>query len=440
LLSLKTNNYNQWQIVVITRCAVQERTLYLSTLALLILMCVGIAGYYCMSYCIPTKKRIIKLGILHSLTGNLAKAETPLVKTALLAVEEINNEELIKGAIIQTIIADGKSDWPTFAKEAERLIVQEHVSAIVGCYTSSSRKSVKPVVEKYNNLLVYATDHEGLEVSPNIIYVGPVPNQHTLPGIMWCFNNLGSKFFLLGSDLIYPRVSHEIAKDHITSLGGTIVGETFVDVDHTNFDSIIELIKKAKPDVVISHLSGEINNVNFYRALEKHHLTPEELAVMSFTIAESDFLYIGIPYMVGHYITQCYMQSIHSATNEKFIAAFKNKYGNPKAVIDAAMETEYDSVYLWAAAVNKKKTARPDVIKYAMLNESMNAPQGTVFVDPESRNSWQPVRVGKVKKDGQMRIIWTSDRPIQPIAYPISRSKNAWQNVLMDFYKKMGHL
>ncbi len=411
--------------------------LYVSPLGLASAIILFCAGYYFLNAGITKQKYIIKLGILHSLSGNLAKAEIPLVKAALLAIEEINKLELANGFVVEPVIADGGSDWPRFAREAERLIVQEKVCAIIGCYTSSSRKAVKPVVEKHNSLLMYATDYEGLERSPNIAYLGPVPNQHTLPGIMWCLNNLGKKFFLIGSDLIYPRVSHEIAKDHITSLGGTIVGEQFVKLDVSDFKNIIDSIEKLKPDVIISHLSGEINNIGFYRSLAHYKVTAEQFPVMSFTIAESDFLYIGVPYMTGHYITQCYMQSIHAKKNEEFVHAFQTKYPGER-IIDGAMEAEYAAVYLWASAIKHSKRACPNIIKDAVLNESMDAPEGTIFVDPDNRNAWHPVRVGKVKKDGQINIIWHSGKPIQPIAYPIYRSRRAWDTLLIKFYEAWG--
>lgn len=144
----------------------------------------------------------IKVGILHSLTGTMAISEKSVVDVLLLEIEAINQKGGILGRKIVPIVADGKSDWPTFASEAERLIRKEKVSVVFGCWTSASRKIVKPIFEKYNHLLFYPVLYEGLEDSPNIIYTGAAPNQQIIPTVKWSIDNLGKRIFLVGSDYI----------------------------------------------------------------------------------------------------------------------------------------------------------------------------------------------------------------------------------------------
>ena len=118
------------------------------------------------------------------------------------------------------MVADGRSDWPTFAREALRLIEKEEVSVIFGCWTSASRKIVKPVVEQRKHLLIYPMAYEGLEESPNIIYTGAAPNQQVIPALSWCYEHLKArKFFLVGSDYVWPHCVNEIAKDQLKALG-----------------------------------------------------------------------------------------------------------------------------------------------------------------------------------------------------------------------------
>ncbi len=404
-------------------------------ISLFLLLLCGSLFYFLSGFTLHHK--IVKVGVLHSLTGDLASEEIPMMQAALLAIEEINKNNVIPGIRLKPIVVDGKTDFPTFAREAERLITQENVAVIFGCLSSSSRKSIKPVVEKYNNLLVYPMQWEGLEISPNIIYIGLIPNQQSLPGIMWCFNNLGKKFFLVGTHLIYSHVNIEIMKDHILSLGGSVAGEAYVKLSETNFDTIVQDIIKAKPDVIINNLGGDANNIGFFKALYQAQVTPESIPVMSFTIAENDFLRIGTRYVARNYTTWSYFQTIASLKNENFVKAYKKKYGENEVVNDP-MQSEYISIYLWAAAVNKNKTVDPAIIKDKMLDESMDTPAGTVFVDPVNRNTWEIVRVGKIMNNGQVHIIWNAGKPIQPISYPIYRTPESWSQLLMNYYEAWG--
>ncbi|MDX8390197.1 MAG: transporter substrate-binding protein, partial [Mariprofundaceae bacterium] len=175
----------------------------------------------------------IKVGILHSLTGTMAISEKPVVNATLLAIEQINAKGGLLGRKIEPIITDGKSDWTIFASEAERLITQEKVNAIFGCWTSASRKMVKPVVEKHNHLLVYPVQYEGLEQSPNIIYTGAAPNQQIIPAISWALKNIGPRIYLVGSDYVFPRVANWLIQKQIPALKGHVVGESYLPLGST---------------------------------------------------------------------------------------------------------------------------------------------------------------------------------------------------------------
>src|SRR5262249_47971873 len=150
-------------------------------------------------------------------------------------------------------IADGQSDWPTFAREARRLIEIEKVNVIFGCWSSASRKSVKPIVEELNHLLFYANAYEGLEQSRSIVYTGAAPNQQVIPAGSWWYGTLKArKFFLVGTDYVWPRCVNEIIKDQLKALGAECVGESYILFGTAEFDECIQAIQKAVPDVIIS--------------------------------------------------------------------------------------------------------------------------------------------------------------------------------------------
>ena len=209
----------------------------------------------------------IRVGILHSKTGAMAISEESMIDAEVLALEEIKQNGGLLGRDIEWVIADGKSDWPTFASEAQRLIKQEKVSVIFGCWTSASRKSVKPEVEANSHLLIYPMAYEGLEESANIVYTGAAPNQQVIPAVSWCFETLKArKFFLVGSDYVWPRCVNEIIKDELRALGAECVGESYILFGSKAVGPAIEAIQKASPDVIISTVVGD-SNAPFYQRL-----------------------------------------------------------------------------------------------------------------------------------------------------------------------------
>ena len=106
---------------------------------------------------------MIRVGILHSLSGTMAISEASLKDAELMAIEEINQAGGVLGRIIEPAIEDGASNPSTFALKARKLIEQEKVVTIFGGWTSASRKAVLPVLEEFNALMWYPVEYEGLE-------------------------------------------------------------------------------------------------------------------------------------------------------------------------------------------------------------------------------------------------------------------------------------
>lgn len=411
---------------------------WILALVFLILASLGAAGIFLYSQPerIESEQDTIKVGVLHSLSGTLAISERPVVDATLMAIDEINEQGGVLGRKIEPIVVDGASDWPLFAEEAERLITREKVSVIFCCWTSASRKTVKPVFEKNDHLLFYPVQYEGLEQSPNIIYTGAAPNQQVLPAVEWVFENLGRKFFIVGSDYVFPRSANLIMIGKIEQLGGEVVGEEYRVLGDVNFKTIVEMIKQTQPDVILNTVNGD-SNIAFFKELRKQGITSQDVPTISFSVAEEEIAHITAELVVGDYAAWNYFQSIDTIENKRFVENFKKRYGTNR-VTDDPMEAAYFGVYLWAKAVEKARTDEAREVRKALLGLEFAAPEGTVRIDPENQHVWKQVRIGQIEKDGQFRIIWSSEELVRPEPYPKYKSKAEWSVFLEDLYVGWG--
>jgi urea transport system substrate-binding protein len=335
------------------------------------------------------------------------------------------------------VVADGRSDWPTFAREAERLIVEEKVVTVFGCWTSASRKTVKPIFEAQDHLLIYPVQFEGLESSPNIIYMGAAPNQQILPALAWAMASLHKRrFFLVGSDYVFPRAAHAIIKDHLQRVGAQVVGEEYVPLGSQKVEPAVAAIARAKPDMILNTINGD-SNVAFFRALRASGITPADTPTMSFSVSEQGLRNLNAADLAGDYAAWTYFQSVATPENEEFVRRFHEKY--PQDSITDPMQTAYVGARLWAMAVNEAQSLDPKKIRRALLNQRLKGPGGEVRIDPDTHYCFRTPRVGQIQADGQFKIVWSAAEPARPDPYPSSRTAEAWQAFLHDLYTGWGN-
>jgi len=359
----------------------------------------------------------VTVGQLHSATGTMAISETGSIQAERLAIEQINASGGVLGRKIKIIQEDGASDWPTFAEKSKKLLINDKVAAVFGCWTSASRKAVLPVFEKENGLLYYPTFYEGLEQSKNVFYTGQEATQQIIAGLDWMAKEKKAKtFFLIGSDYIWPRTSNKIARKHIENvLKGTVVGEEYYPLGHTQFGSLINKIKLKKPDVVYAIVVGG-SNVSFYKQLKAAGVTADKQNLLTISVTEDEMLGIGGENVVGFYAAMKYFQSLDNENNKKFVAAFKAKYG-ARAVIGDVTQAAYEGPWLWKDAVEKAKSFDVDKVVAASPGiELKTAPEGYVKVH-KNHHLWSKLRIGQAQTDGQFKVLYESAL-IEPNPFP----------------------
>lgn len=359
----------------------------------------------------------VTVGQLHSATGTMAISETGSIQAEQLAIDQINAMGGVLGRKIKIIVEDGASDWPTFAEKAKKLLVNDKVAAVMGCWTSASRKAVLPIFEKENGMLYYPTFYEGLEQSKNVIYTGQEATQQILAGLDWIAKEKKAKtFYLIGSDYIWPRTSNKIARKHIENvLKGTVVGEEYYALGHTQFGSLINKIKLKKPDVIYAIVVGG-SNVSFYKQLKAAGITGAKQTLLTISVTEDEALGIGGENLVGFYSAMKYFQSLDNSNNKVFVDAFKKKYG-PNSVIGDVTQAAYLGPWLWKAAVEKAGSFDIDKVAAASPGiEFKEAPEGYVKIHP-NHHLWSKLRIGQWGAEGQAKVLYESDL-IEPDPFP----------------------
>jgi urea transport system substrate-binding protein len=358
------------------------------------------------------KVETIKVGILHSLSGTMAISEVSVRDAELLAIGEINAKGGVLGKQLEPVIEDGASDWPTFAEKAQKLISVDKVATVFGGWTSASRKAMLPVFEKNKALLWYPVQYEGLEASPYIFYSGATTNQQIIPGLDYLKSKKLLKVFLVGSDYVFPRTANKEIKAYAKANGMTIVGEEYTPLGATEYGTLINKLKAAKPQAVFNTLNGD-SNVAFFKQLRSVGITPKQMPVVSVSVAEEEVRGIGTANIAGHLTAWNYYQTTKNPANTKFVAAYKAKYGANR-VTDDPIEAGYTQVYLWAAAVKKAGTTEVEAVKKAAGGITFMAPEGKVTIDGSNHHLYKTARIGVILPSGLIKEVWNSGHPIKP--------------------------
>ncbi|BBY77717.1 urea ABC transporter substrate-binding protein [Mycolicibacterium parafortuitum] len=362
--------------------------------------------------CVDTSGETIKVGALNSLSGTMAISEVTVRNAIDLAVEQINADGGVLGKQIQLVGEDGASEPTVFAEKAEKLISSDCVAAVFGGWTSSSRKAMLPVFESANSLLYYPVQYEGLEASPNIFYTGATTNQQIVPALDYLKEKGVKSLYLVGSDYVFPQTANRIIKAYAEANGIEIKGEDYTPLGSTDFSTIINKVRTADADAVFNTLNGD-SNVAFFREYKNVGLTPQDMPVVSVSIAEEEVGGIGVQNIDGQLTAWDYYQTIDTPVNNEFVKAYKDKFGADKPTSDP-MEAAYVSVFLWKNTVEKAGSFDVKAIQDNADGVTFEAPEGLVTIDGENHHITKTARIGEIRPDGLIYTVWESPGPIEP--------------------------
>lgn len=370
----------------------------------------------------------IIIGVVHSLTGPLAVSERPLIDAYRLAVEEINAAGGVTGRPIELEVRDGASRPEVFARELDLLLRNPRVAVVAGAWSSAARKAMLPVLERHGGLLLYPVPFEGLERSPHVVYLGAVPNQQAGPAIEWAVQRGATRAFLVGSDSIHPHVAHAIARDMLTARGVEVVGEAYVPLDGGDLRPLAQRIAESKPDLILSTVHGE-TNAALMRSLRDAGVGPDRVLHISLSLTEPAIRTMGAGLFADSILAGSYFQRADLPASQMFLHALRGLSGEGAAAGDA-MVSAYIGLKLWARAAADAGSTAPSAVHRSLRGRHLEGPGGTFAIDPESHHPWKPMRLGRVRPDGEVEILWESRTPIPPEPWPMWRGEREWREMM----------
>ena len=353
----------------------------------------------------------IKIGVLHSLSGTMAISETTLKDVMLMLVDEQNKAGGVLGRKIEAIVVDPASNWPLFAEKARGLITQDKVSAVFGCWTSVSRKSVLPVFEETGNILFYPVQYEGEESSKNVFYTGAAPNQQAIPAVDYLMEeNKITRWVLAGTDYVYPRTTNKILEAYLKSKGvkQDDILINYTPFGHSDWQTIVADIKKfgsaGKKTAVVSTINGDAN-VPFYKELGNQGIKATDIPVVAFSVGEEELAGVDTKPLVGHLAAWNYFMSVDAPINKAFISRWKAFTKNDKRVTNDPMEAAFIGFQMWIKAVEKAGSVEPAKVIDAIIGVSVPNLSGGYSTMMPNHHITKPVLIGEIEANGQFNIV-----------------------------------
>lgn len=369
----------------------------------------------------------VNIGVLFSTTGITAAIERTQLAATLFAIDEVNQSGGINGRELVPVHADPQSQAMRYRELAVEMIGEHKIQVLFGCYMSSSRKAVLPVVEKWNRLLFYPTLYEGFEFSPNVIYTGAAPNQNSVPLAEYMLQHFGPRVYMVGSDYIYPYESNRIMSDLVLQhRGGRKLGERYLKLGaaRADLDKVIADIRDRQPDFIFSTVVGE-DTALLYQAYADAGLDPARMPIASLTTSEAEVLAMGAGVAAGHYTSAPYFQSVDRASNRDCLAKFM-RFSKADIAPNLCWEAAYFQVHLFANAMRQSGSDEIERLMPCLLGSEFDAPQGRVKIDARTHHTVLYPRIGRAETDGQFRVLAQASAGMLPDPYLVSHALHDW--------------
>ena len=348
-------------------------------------------------------KKGATIGFVTELSGPASIFGEAGLQAAQLAVDEVNAAGGVLGGKLELKVADDATD-PNTARQVWEKLVSEKVDVIIFRETSAARVAALPVAEKANIPALYPNDYEGGDCRPILYVFGEIEPQKVPPYLKFLKEKSGgSKFFLLATDYNWARITVDMVKKALPELGATVVGEEFTPFNTTDYTPIISKIRDSGADVLFSGLVGGPDNVAFFKQARSAGLMQQVKVIGNIALEDGALAAVGSSAQ-GTYMAASYFWTNDTPGNIKFRDALKAKYGNDAKIQGYLSEPSYDTVHLYALAVNKAGTTETSAVLKALSEVSFDGPKGNIHVTTD-RHAAMPIYIARAKADGKYEVV-----------------------------------
>ncbi|MCW2809523.1 MAG: hypothetical protein JWQ93_3478 [Marmoricola sp.] len=363
----------------------------------------------------------IRIGVLTPLSGPWTIFGKAHLAGFQLATDQINAKGGTLGRKWELVVADSKTDSTVVTQQANRLAKQENVDFFAGTFTSAERNAAAPVVTAADKLLLYPTFYEGQNqdfypgvCNPNIFMFGSEPSGQVYPFLEYMLNKHGKRFFLAGSDYVWPRETNRLVKAKLAELGGEVVGEAYAPIGTAQFGGLIEKIRNADTDVLFLSVVGS-DSVAMRQQLLSSGLK-DSLTVWSVGNEESSTSGIGPAASAGDYASFDYFWALDNPKNVEFKRAMTKKF--PGTIMNNVGVDMYNAAHMAALAIEKAGSVETAKMRAGLEDLVFeDAPQGKVTMRAEDHQAALPSFLAKVREgwtgvDDMFEIVQSVDQVV----------------------------
>jgi ABC-type branched-subunit amino acid transport system substrate-binding protein len=349
----------------------------------------------------------IKVGVIADQTGPLSFVGAANANVARMVIGDINAKGGLLGRHLELCLEDSATDDAVAGEVARKLVDQDRVDVIFGGIYSSTRQAIKSsAVTHGKTLYIYPEQYEGEESDPLIFCTGPGPAQQVDPFIPWLMRETGARtFYLPSADYIWPHVLNRRVREVVTANGGSIVGEEYFPLDHTDYAATIERISASGADVVFNTIVPP-GVTPFLEGLHDSGFAARGGQLVCTYFDENFLNMVPAAHVEGLYSCLDYYQAVSDPFSQKLLAQYDALYpGDAKFTGGSGCSGLYRGLRLWAAAITEAGSlVQDDVIAALDHAEIADGPGGPAAVVPGEHHLRLHMYIAKAR-GGQFEIV-----------------------------------
>ncbi len=355
----------------------------------------------------PSTVRPIKVGVVTDQSGALAPMGIANANIARLVIDDLNAQGGLLGRSVELIIEDSATDDTAAEAKARKLVQQDKVDVILGGIFSSTRLAIKQAaVVEGRKLYIYPEQYEGKESDPLIFCTGPVPAQQVESLIPWLMEKTGArKFYCPSADYIWPRLMNAKLHEVVEARGGTILGEEYFPLDHTDYGATVARIMTRGTEVVFN-TTVPPGVTSFMEQLHAAGFAKRGGHIVCTYLEENFVSFFPSAHVEGAYGCLDYYQGVSDAFSQELLGRYNKRFpGGAKFTAGSAATGMYRGLRLWAAAVREAGTLDQDAVIAALDHATIaEGPGGPVAMVPGQHHVRMNMYIAQAK-NGSMEVI-----------------------------------